>query len=303
MENKSVLYIDYFDSYLNAIEWNIPKWLKFLIYKFLNYVGRIRKNDNYLCLCAEKGDVINERMLQKILDIMNEKDIDTIVCADALQRNELFMKWVNKNNCNVLDGSWLMKFLMCDILEKIAYIKNIRIDSMEVSVFVKNFSDYHIEEIKVIAKRCKVLNIITDNVRKFEYVEKLLNEECGVMVNITGNIEKSSKRADVIFNFDFAKDELDKCNMKKNSIVVQKDEEEYIRKDGIVIRFFKLNLPIRYDEKFARFNHFNEEILYESIVYYKNSFKNIMAILRRDNVNIRYFIGNNGKISFREFLV
>ena len=48
MENKSVLYIDYFDSYLNAIEWNIPKWLKFLIYKFLNYVGRIRKNDNYL---------------------------------------------------------------------------------------------------------------------------------------------------------------------------------------------------------------------------------------------------------------
>lgn len=302
MENKSVLYIDYFDSYLNAIEWNIPKWLKFLIYKFLNYVGRIRKNDNYLYLCAEKGDVINERMLQKILDIMNEKDIDTIVCADALQRNELFMKWVNKNNCNVLDGSWLMKFLMCDILEKIAYIKNIRIDSMEVSVFIKNFSDYHIEEIKVIAKRCKVLNIITDNVRKFEYVEKLLNEECGVMVNITGNIEKSSKRADVIFNFDFAKDELDKCNMKKNSIVVQMNREEYIRKDGIVIRFFKLNLPIRYDEKFARFNHFNEEILYESIVYYKNSFKNIMAILRQDNVNIRYFIGNNGKISFREFL-
>ena len=302
MENKSVLYIDYFDSYLNVIEWNIPKWLKFLIYKFLNYVGRIRKNDNYLCLYAEKGDVINERMLQKILDIMNEKDIDTIVCADALQRNELFMKWVNNNNCNVLDGSWLMKFLMCDILEKIAYIKNIRIDSMEVSVFIKNFSDYHIEEIKVIAKRCKVLNIITDNVRKFEYVEKLLNEECGVMVNITGNIEKSSKRADVIFNFDFAKDELDKCNMKKNSIVVQMNREEYIRKDGIVIRFFKLNLPIRYDEKFARFNHFNEEILYESIVYYKNSFKNIMVILRRDNVNIRYFIGNNGKISFREFL-
>ena len=246
--------------------------------------------------------IINERMLQKILDIMNEKDIDTIVCADALQRNELFMKWVNNNNCNVLDGSWLMKFLMCDILEKIAYIKNIRIDSMEVSVFIKNFSDYHIEEIKVIAKRCKVLNIITDNVRKFEYVEKLLNEECGVMVNITGNIEKSSKRADVIFNFDFAKDELDKCNMKKNSILVQMNREEYIKKDGIVIRFFKLNLPIRYDEKFARFHHFNEEILYESIVYYKNSFKNIMAILRRDNVNIRYFIGNNGKISFREFL-
>ena len=144
----------------------------------------------------------------------------------------------------------------------------------------------------MIAKRCKVLNIITDNVRKFEYVEKLLNEEYGVMVNITGNIEKSSKRADVIFNFDFVKDELDKCNMKKNSILVQMNREEYIRKDGIVIRFFKLNLPIRYDEKFARFNHFNEEILYESIVYYKNSFKNIMAILRRDNVNIKYFIGS-----------
>ncbi len=302
MENKNILYIDYFDSYLNVIGWNIPKWLKFLIYKILNFIGIIRKNDNYLCLCSEKGDIINERMLQKILDIMNEKDIDTVVCADALQRNELFMKWINNNNCNVLDGSWLMKFLMCDILEKIAYIKNIRIDSMEVSVFIKNFSDYHIEEIKVIAKRCKVLNIITDDVRKFEHIEKLLIEECGVMVNITGNIEKSSKRADVIFNFDFSKDELDKCNMKRNSILVQMNREEYIRKDGIVIRFFKLNLPIRYDEKIAKFNHFNKEILYESIVYYKNSFNDIMTILRRDNVNIRYFIGNNGKISFREFL-
>ena len=71
------------------------------------------------------------------------------------------------------------------------------------------------------------MNIITDNVRKFEHIEKLLLEECGVMVNITGNIEKSSKRADVIFNFDFSKDELDKCNMKRNSILVQMNKSWY----------------------------------------------------------------------------
>ena len=302
MENKNVLYIDYLDSYMEIGKYRVPKWIKWVVYKVLNYFGMVRRKENYLCLYSEKGDVINERMLRRIYEIWNEMDAEAVVCADLLLKNELFMEWLRERECTVLNGMWLFKFLMGDILEKIAYIKNVRVGSFEVSVFIKRFSDYHVEGIKMIAKKCKVLNVITDNVKGFEVVEKRLLEECGVMVNVTSNVEKSSKRADVIFNFDFEAVEIGRCRMKDEAVLVQMNGLEFARKEGIVVRFCKLEVPVKYDEVFAKFKHFKEEILYESVIYHKNSFKNVMAILRRDNVNIRYFIGNNGKINFREFL-
>ena len=287
---------------MEVCRFGIPRWLKWLVYKALNWVGFVFRNENYLCLCSERGDVINERMLRRVYEVWNEMDVEAVVCADLLMKNELFMDWLGEHECKVLNGMWLFKFLMGDILEKIAYIKNVRVGSFEVSVFIKRFSDYHVEGIKWIARECKVLNIITDNVRGFEVVEKRLLDECGVMVNVTSNVKKSSKRADVIFNFDFEGSEICKCKMKAEAVLVQMNGTEFVRKNGIVIRFCKLGLPTMFDAFFEKFNHFKEEILYESVIYHKNSFNDVMAILRRDNVYIRYFIGNNGKINFREFL-
>ena len=89
--------------------------------------------------------------------------------------------------------------------------------------------------------------------------------------------------------------------MNNRAVLVQLDKEKFVRNDGVTIRFVKLNIPYKYGEIAKVYRHFNEEILYESFLYYKTSYKNVRKILKRDGVDIRYFIGNNGKIEFNEF--
>lgn len=47
--------------------------------------------------------------------------------------------------------------------------------------------------------------------------------------------------------------------------------------------------------------HFEEEVLYESLLYYSISLEGMRKFFMRDNVKIRNFEGLHGKINFREF--
>ena len=124
--------------------------------------------------------------------------------------------------------------------------------------------------------------------------------EYGILINVSSNKNKSLLHSDVIFNFDFDNNKLKTCNLRGKSILVQVNKEKFMRKNGITICSCKLNLPRRYFKFFDRYKNFDEEILYESVLYSKISFENIRKIIKKDNIGIRYFIGNNGKIDFNE---
>ena len=74
---------------------------------------------------------------------------------------------------------------------------------------------------------------------------------------------------------------------KKNTILVQFTKEEFENRTGITIISYKLKFPIKYLKKFEELKHFNEEIIYESYLYYKNSFENMRKILKEDNIYIK----------------
>lgn len=301
MENKNIIYIDYLNSYTEVTKRKKPKWISWLIYKTYNYLGIIKKQHNFFTLIAEKNDIINERMLKNLYNTLYELDINTVVCADLLLKNEEFVKKLEENNFKILKGKWIFKFLAHEILDKLVYIKNMKKSNLEVSILVNNPTELSNQNAIEFAKECKILNIITNNISSFEKIEKKLIDDYGIIVNISSNMEKSCSRSDIVFNFDFKENELKKCKMKKEAVLVQINQEKFIRNRGITIRFVKLKYNKQYDDFFKLHKHFDEEILYESCLYYKTSYDNIRKILKRDNIHIRYFIGNNGKIEFNEF--
>lgn len=204
--------------------------------------------------------------------------------------------------CKVLDSTWLLSFLPIDIFEKISYVKNLNKNLLEVAVLINKKSDIGIANIRRLAVASKVLNIITNDVGSFRFLEKELVERYGILINVSSNKEKSCARADVIFNFDFSDKELNRCKMKVESVLVQLNGKNYDKREGIVIRNLKLKLPYKFVEKFECLEHFDLQILYEGSIFYKTSFENVRKLLKRDNIQIRYFIGNNGRIAFNEFL-
>lgn len=301
MKNKSIVYIDYLNSYVEVTKRKLPKWLSWCIYKICNYFGFIKRNDNLFTLIVEQEDVINEKMLNNLYEKLFELDIKTVVCADLLLKNERFIKWLREKEIEILDGSWLFKFLPYDIFNKIAYVKNVKKSDLEVSILVNNPTELCNQNAVEFARECKILNIITDDVLAFRVLEKKMVDEYGIIINVSTNKEKSCVRSDLIFNFDFNQKKLQKCKMNNKAVLIQLNKEKFIRNDGVTIRFVKLKVPYKYEEIAKVYKHFNEEILYESFLYYKTSYENVKRIFKRDGIYIKYFIGNNGKIEFNEF--
>lgn len=298
--NDNVIYIDYLDSYLGITNGKCPKWIRKIIYKFLNYIGFIRVRENYAQLTCMESDVLNERMMKNFLNKLSALNSKNLVLADILLDNKVFVDILKRNGYGILNGKWLYKFLSLDIVYKIAYIQNLDLQKMEITVLSNDDSDINIEVIKVLAQKCKILNILTENIDKFEVLERFLFDEYGTIINLSSNKSKTCLYSDLVLNFDFNIQALQKCIFRKNTVLVQLTKEKFENREGVTIVFCKLDIPFRCFEILENTSHFNEEVLYESSIYHKLSFENGRKILLKDKIGIRYFYGNNGKIDFRE---
>lgn len=321
LENKNIIYIDYLDSYMNVFKklntihfmkgymnrftekfliFQICSFIKKIVYKFLNCLGYVRADGNKIILYCLSNDKVNQRMinnLKKKILIVNSRDV---VLSDLLLQNTVIVNLLQFLGYNILRGKWLYKFLCYDIVSKIAYVKNKKVRDLEVTILCNEDSDINIENIKLLAKECKILNVVTEKTELFKYVENLLFEEYGNIINVSTNKAKACKYSDLILNFDFSVTQIKECNFKKGIILVQFTKEKFENRNGSTIVFFDLNLPVKYDELFNEYKNYNKVILYESVLYYRTSFENLREILKNDGVSIRCFEGCNGKLSFNE---
>lgn len=298
--NESVIYIDYLGSYLDILSDRFPKWVRKIVYSFLNFLGYVIVNDNRIRLCCLANDKMNNRMIERLKKsvlLMGSRDV---VLSDLLLQNVTVVSVLQGLGYNILRGKWLYKFLCYDIVEKIACVRGKRISDLEVTVLSNEDSEINVENIKLLAKECRILNVVTENLNAFRYVEEFLFNEYGSVINVSTNKHKTCKYSDVVLNFDFSIAELRECNFKKGVVLVQFTKERFENRYGSTIVFYKLNFPAKYLNLFGEYGNYNREIFYESLLYYKTSFKNLRKILRKDGISIRYFVGCNGKLPFCE---
>ena len=300
MSCEDVLFIDYLDSWKVCLSDKWPRIVRRIFYLLGNFFGYIRYENNVITLfCFNEGD-INNRIANNLYKAVLRSRYNVIVCADLILKNELIMNKMRDCGKTIIEGRWIYKFLLYKIAEKTSYIKNVDISDLEISILIHQYSDIIIDEIKDIGVKCKVFNIITDKVNEYSELEKYFEDEFGIIINISSNLSKSLTHSDLIFNIDFSNIELKRCNFSKKSVLVQTNKEKVLSQYGITACFFKLNFPEKYKKYFSRKKHFCEEYLYESLLYSKISYSNMKKKLEDDNIDIKYFIGNNGKIDFRD---
>ena len=300
MENKNIIYIDYLDSYLNMINDRFPKIIRKLIYLIFNYLGIVIKKRNTLILACVENDTINNKMLTRLANKIMESGIKTIVCSELLMLNSQFIQFLKNKNYNILNGQWLVQYMLIDIIKKISYTQNKKLSEYEITILSNSNSEVISESITEIAEKCKILNIVTKDTNKFTHLEKLLEKWYGVIINVSTNMAKTIKHSDIAINIDFSNEELKECYIPENCILVQTNEKKYERKKGITICKYSLNYPIKYAKFFSDKDKFDEKILYESLYYQPISYKNFREVFKKDNLSIKSFTGINGKIRFSE---
>ena len=244
------------------------------------------------------------RIIRKIVKQSKKENIKLVLSKKMSCIEELKNK-INENKLEILDGRWLFNYLIYDVLNYICDNQNKKLSSQNVCILANDNSENTINNIYKIAPCVKNLKIVTNNIQKFLYLEQELNDNYGIPLQISNNTRKSLIRSDIIINVDFDEKLFNKYCINPKSIVINIKDKISInskRFQGININYYKIDYNKEILNSFANNKQYDENILYESYIYRKDTYKNIENQIKKDKVKIITLIGNNGMIYENEYL-
>ena len=283
------------------------KKIKFIYNKFYKWKYKfIKLNEE----SVENGTLLSlpnleEYTYEKLSKYLNVKGINNICLSEELMKNRNLINFLQYKNVNILDGKWLFKHMCFDVVKYVCDMKKEKINFQEISILSNDIDRILKQIIFALAQEVRVLNLITQNENKFKKIEKELYEEYGIILNINNNYQKSLAKNDIILNFDFEEEELNKYIINPTASIINFHDEINIKEKnfkGININFFELTIPMKYIKESYYLKEFDNTIFYESLIYKKTSPENIINQIKKDKINIIYLNGKNGRIRKNEYL-
>lgn len=270
-----------------------PNWIE----KKLNIVKAI---DNTISVpitedTKEKQiEKIAVRTSKKISKLSNSKKI---VLSKEIRKEEKFINHLNTYGMQICDGRWLFEILVPDIIEYV--IEKKKIEKANISILINDFTDIEIENIKILARKYKNVNIVTNHIEKFRKIEQDLEEREGIIITLTNNKKKSLMKSGLVLNVDFPKELLNKYNLREDAIIVNVKGKMKINKkrfNGLNVQDYEIDFrDDRKDAKALSGNYFLKD-LYEAGLYRKQQISVIKEKMKLDKVTVTKLFLNNGEL-------
>ena len=247
----------------------------------------------------------NLRLLRNIKKI-KKYNFKNVILSNNLFNDEKLKKVFINNNINIIEGKFLYESLLYKSIEYISNIQRMNMEKYEISILIKYKNNIRVSGIIELAKKCKIINLITDNIKQFDRLGKELKKEYGIILNVTTNKDKTLLNSNIIINLDFLLDEFSQCAMPRKAIIfnIRNNLKIYSNFfEGINITDYLIYLPQKYNKIVKLLEDVNPILLYEAIIIENNLIQSeIERKLKFDSVEIKCFLGNNGIIRGREFL-
>lgn len=230
------------------------------------------------------------RRTAKKLYRQSKNDDIVIALSKNLMEHEVLNNALNEYGIKVLNDRWLFKFLIFDILNFVAKMKEERMEVISIAILMDKADEIIMQQLVSIAKSVKTLKIVTKSKISYSYIEKELFEKDGIAIQITNNKEKSLLNVDIILNFDFNEERISEYKINHNAIIINLGKKIRLNKDifiGKIINDYEITFnEENYDIEINK-NNFDKTILYESFIYRRDTFTNIQKQLKKDELKIR----------------
>ena len=241
-----------------------------------------------------------EKLAQKTKKILEKNSTSKkVVLSKEIQKENLYINYLNTYGLKIQDGRWLFEILITDIIEYIINKKKLETSKLKISMLINDITDFEIENIKLLAKKYKNLNIVTNHIEKIKKIEEELLEKEGIMITVTNNRKKSLVKSDIIYNVDFPEEILNKYVIKDDAIIINLRGKMKIKKkrfNGIIINNYEINLrDDKKDEKMISKKYYFRDI-YQAELYQKQGFNNLKEKVKKDNVWVSKLFLSNGEI-------
>lgn len=292
------------DKFMRNKYEGFPNSLKKMIFK-----SKCR-NGKFLLEKVEGMDYIilpewNDKALKKLKTMAQIRCWKNICVSDNLRENKQFMRFANENSFNIMDGKWLFKIMVDQIVAFIVELKNETLESQTVSILCHSLDGTIVEKIKEICQKVKICNILTRNIKQFQKLEEEIYQANGIILNVSNNYKRAVAKSNIIINFDFLSKDLEKCIFSKNAYMINIDKNVTMDKRDFMgknIVFFETNMPEKYAGYQQTFEDFNATILYESFIYKRTNYQNIKNEILEDDIKILYLEEENQKKVKKETL-
>ena len=206
----------------------------------------------------------------------------------------------------LLNGKELMKIYLLDILDYIFKLNNKNMNLENIYLCVDEYNKYTLQIIQKIILKFKTVNIVTENLLKYQRLENSIYEN-GELITVSNNKKKSLRNAKYIINFDFLKEKLEKYNICNNAVIINLNKKnlDLVKCfSGIIINNFELKIDKNQSDYIKEYyGEIKEKIFIESMYFRKGiiyDFDN--QIGSQFNAKITELVGVRGNIQKREFL-
>lgn len=270
-----------------------PNWLE----RKLNI---IKIKENTIMLPIDKDT--KEKQIEKI-SIKTNKIIQKystskkIVLSKEMEKEQKYINYLNTYGLEIQNGRWLFEILLPDITQYI--INKKKIEKVNISIMINDLTDIELENIKILARKYKTINVVTNHIEKFKKLEKSLEEDEGIIITITNNKKKSLMKSQIILNIDFPKELINKYNLQDEAVIVNVKGNVKINKkrfNGLNINDYEIDFRDDKKNNKALNNKFYLKDLYESELYKRQNVSEIRKKIKNDKVIIKKLILNNGEL-------
>lgn len=263
-----------------------------------------------------KEEILSNAKIKKIKLLINKlnkeiekRNIDGIVISDDINQ---IIKKINDENVDsifsvpVLNGKFLMKNLIIDIINKIAEQQNQNIMLYKTYVLVEKYNKENLDILYDLSDKIKNISIVTNNIKNFKKLEEKIFNNSGADICVANNRKKSMRRAELVINFDFDSETIRKYNINREAIIINCTNGTLSMQpgfSGVIINGIKLEENIKCIEYFKindLLKDFDITQLYESLIFNKY-YDKIIQQKNKDKIKIKGFIGSRGIINIKEF--
>lgn len=268
--------------------------------KIEEWFNIVKLKNNRIILPNKKEDniKIDEIFAQKTKNILDKTASKKIILSKNIHKKNGYINYLYSYNYDIVDGKWLFKILMYDVLEYIIMKKNLDKEETQVSIMVNDITEKDLYNIKKIITNFKKVNIITNHLEKFKNLEEKY-KDIGIVINVGNNKRKGILKSKIILNLDFPSELVNKYNIYDEAIIVNFQNNVKIKKkryNGICINDYEIDVKNCNDFNFLDFENYYKKELYEGISYKNQPIEEVLKKLKIDGVVIEKLVGVNNSI-------
>lgn len=272
-----------------------PKFL----FRLFNII-KVKEDKIILPINKEKISIKKaEKLVNKTKKILNKSICNKVVLSKVIKTQEYYKNYLYSSDINIVKAEQLTEILLLDILKYIKNKKKLKQEELSLSIFVNDISMNMLENLKIIVKEYKRINIITNHIQKFKKIEEDFFEEQGIIITVGNNKRKSALKSNIIINVDFPNELINQYNLNNEAIIINLSGNIKINKKrftGININNYEIDFDNFEEFDYEKEMLFDKKDIYEAEFIKNQPFKYSRNDLKKNKVKISKLFGINNEI-------